>query len=467
MVGSTLLRLTSSILIISTTFAAASTMSQPAAGMGGFAWPIAVNGSTPSNTTVSASSPSVSSSVMTSTAPHTGVFFSSAPLATETASDSGVYFSSVPSVTSTASSVFFSPGMPTGSPRTTTIQITTTVTVTPTVSSGVPITTGGPRTTTIQITKTTTVTPTISHIETASATTGTHSHAPAETCTHTHQFLTETSLPQFPDVSGLFPFKGRQLASSSSTPTNQVPIIVGIVGAIVAAILLVLLARYCSNRPKSKPSDIEHGRWPASRRIYPYSPEVPSRGSALHHASSPQSQNRDFPLTQMSESQVLDPVGFAHANNFQNGLGIQDYQYGSRGRAARPVSTASSFGGSPWALAQAHAWDTPFAADNFQPTPTFGGSFRQPPPQFEPFVPAPRFPTAMPTRKPVPPPRSERHQRPVAAMPSVFYDTRQADRARSVSPLAEDEARYLRHGSQDYSDVSPIISPPHSPRRMV
>jgi hypothetical protein len=442
-------------------------MSQPAAGMGGFAWPIAVNASTPSNTTVSASSPSVSSSVMTSTAPHTGVFFSSAPSATETASDSGVYFSSVPSVTSTASGVFFSLGMPTGSPRTTTIQITTTVTVTPTISSGVPITTGGPRTTTIQITKTITVTPTISHTKKAGSTTCTHAHTPAETCTHTSQFLTETSLPQSPDVSGPFPFKGRQLASSSSSPTNQVPIIVGIVGAIVAVLFLVLLARYCSNRPKSKPSDVEHGHWPASRRIYLYSPAVPSRGRTLRRALSPQSQHRDIPLTQMSESQVLDPVGFAHANNFQNGLGIQDYQYGSRGRAARHVSTASSFGGSPSTLAQAHAWDTPFGADNFQPTPTFGGSIRPPPPQFEPFVSAPRFSTAMPTRKPVPPPRSERRQRPVAAMPSVSYDTRQADRARYVSPLAEHEARYLRHGPQDYSDVSPINSPPQSPRKMV
>jgi hypothetical protein len=330
--GPARLRLILSILTISTTTVAASTMSQPAGGMGGFAWPTAVTGSTPSNATISLSSRSVSSSVMTSTALHTGVFFSSAPSATETASDSDVYFSSVPSVTLTASDtgVLFSSDIPTttGSPNITTIQITTTVTVTPTVSPGVPNTTSGPRTTTIQITKTTTIYPTISHTEKAGSTTCTHSHAPAETCTHTSQFLTETSLPQSPDVSGPFSFKGRQLASSSSSPTNQVSIIVGIVGAIVAAILLVLLARYCSNRPKSKPSDIEHTRWPATRRIYPYSPEVLSRGRTLHRASSPQFQDRDIPLTQMSKSHVLDPVGFAHANNFQNGLGIQSYQYG-------------------------------------------------------------------------------------------------------------------------------------------
>jgi hypothetical protein len=79
----------------------------------------------------------------------------------------------------------------------------------------------------------------------------------------------------------------------------------------------------------------------------------------------------------MSRSHVVNLVGFAHAENFQNALGIDGYQYGPRGSASRstqrPVSNAS-FGRSPSALAQVHGWDTPFAADNFQTVPTLAAA---------------------------------------------------------------------------------------------
>jgi hypothetical protein len=84
---------------------------------------------------------------------------------------------------------------------------------------------------------------------------------------------------------------------------------------------------------------------------------------------------------------------------------------------------------------------------------------RKPVPLPRPVVPPPQFSTAIPTRKPVPPPRPVTEILPIS-------DTQHADRAHSVSLLTEDAARQLRHGPQDYNDVSPFNSPPQSPRRM-
>ncbi|KAF1835958.1 hypothetical protein BDW02DRAFT_596904 [Decorospora gaudefroyi] len=379
--------------------------------MSGLTWPSAARGSVPSNTTVSATSS------LDSAPPATTVSMASSVTAL-TAPDSRVSFSSsVSDMTTTASGTGSSSAnstAATGSKRTTHVQITKTVTVTPAAV------TGSKHTTHVQITKTVTVTPT-------AAVEYTHSPAPHETNTHTRRLDRESAISE---------------DTTSSGSTNQGPIIGAIIGVIVAVLIMIVLVKCCkrSKRSRTKSRDVERGQ-PTPRRRYPYATELTDLGRTRHR-NAPHRHPREPPA---SNPYGANPTDLALAYGWQTGpgtgLGIQVPRRHTTRRNRGPVSATSSFGMSPSRLAEANAWSTPFAADNFQSTRTYGGNS------------APlQIPTRMPTRKPVP------QARPLGRLPPVSYHTRY-DRNAPVSPLTADDARYDHGGPRNYDDVSPLNSP--------
>jgi hypothetical protein len=154
---------------------------------------------------------------------------------------------------------------------------------------------------------------------------------------------------------------------------------------------------------------------------YPYYEEV-ARGRRRHcDGSPPVTRPDDVPI---SEGYGMDPIDFARAQSWQQGL-TEKGVYVTRDGMNQAVGT-----------------------DNSQSIPTSGSvngiTYT-----------SPQLPSFMPTRKVVPKPR------PIIRLPQLAHDA-QCTNGRPVSPvspLSADNVQDNHNRTRDYRDVSPLRSP--------
>ncbi|KAI2481621.1 hypothetical protein Ptr902_07416 [Pyrenophora tritici-repentis] len=272
-------------------------------GMTGFTWPSRA-GSSPSHATPSSSSVLILSPAMTPTASATDAPLSSLSAAVSATSGSNSSSSSTASPTST------------GLQRTTHVQVTHTVIVTPTVTVGVKSPPVGASTTEYE------------------RGTSFSMSQPLATTAITDNFPLSTTAPNQEDT-----------ASGSS---NLGPMIGGTVAVVGGIMLIFLLYKYCK-RSKAKSSDVELGQLPSTR------------------SRERQGVSRSVP---MSHNYGVNPIAVANAMNWQDSKGVQHEARDT----ARGAGKASTLDIRQSDLAQAQGWDRPFDADGFQVSRTYGGS---------------------------------------------------------------------------------------------
>lgn len=168
--------------------------------------------------------------------------------------------------------------------------------------------------------------------------------------------------------------------SGSSEMGKNIGATIAVIGSII---FLFLLYKYC-RRSKSNSSDVELGHVRST------------------HSRERQGTNRSAPI---SHADGVDPVAPANAQNWQDSRGLRAYGYASG--TVRPAGEASSFDISPSALAQAQGWDRPFGAGGFQTSRTYGGDGPSSPVQFPEHLP-PRKPA--PAARPVGKQRRDKQQ---------------------------------------------------------
>ena len=291
------------------------------------------------------------------------------------------------------------------------------------------------------------------------------SDAPSETCTHTNSASQPTAADADIDRGEPFQMTAPLVASiptepavsetaaaatpgNSSSPTNHIAIIGGLIGAFCGGILLVLLVAYLK-RSKSKRKDEEKDR----------NTDITEE---QHHHVQPDAQNEPPRVFQTYD---VDPVALANARNWQQGPGILVSDSCGNRDQIHHTSSDPSFGISLADLAQAQGWNLSFGADNFQPRRDNTG---------------PQDPTQAVTQNPAIPSRlldqmppmsyhtryanRDRSGSPFTVGDPRYDQTRYANRSRSVSPFAVDDMHYGHSGPRDYDDVS-LCDYPILPRR--
>lgn len=216
---------------------------------------------------------------------------------------------------------------------------------------------------------------------------------------------------------------------------NHAAVIGGIAGVLGLLCIIIVYIAYLRKKRMygSKRPDAESGR--ALRNPYRATDDVINEGRRLRQER--HKRNRESGRIMAHNWNGADTIELMHQNN---AIAAQQHVHNARGAGAPPC------GMDQVQLAQAHAWETPFAADTFQTRKEYPS----------------RISVHRGTRRPPPivtrPPKASRQHSQRAQV---------GGRSRSpVSPLPGSHAAPRgSRGNRSFSDVSPLVSPVQSRSR--
>jgi hypothetical protein len=223
--------------------------------------------------------------------------------------------------------------------RTTHVQVTQTVIVTPTLSAiASPSTVATPksrRTTRVQVTQTITITPSASANTMSTSCTNKHpAHSDAVSSQATAHVQATHTTTKDPDVTGvIFTLHTPSAdAKADASGPNHPAIIGGIAGAIILVVVALVVFTVFRNKRRAKAVDAEVGS---------------STNDVINTAKRVRSERHRRNRERNDAWNAVDTIELVHQNNMV------------AAECRRPSQD-------PTQLAQAHAWETPFGADNFQ-----------------------------------------------------------------------------------------------------